>query len=460
MTASTSSGLRWVSIWRLSWPIILANMGVPLVGLVDTAVIGHSGSSQALGAIAFGALVFNLVYWCLGFLRMGTTGFTAQADGRGDEAEVRAVLGRALVLGIGIGLLLVVVQRPFADVTLRLLSGSPAVEALTRDYLLIRIWGAPASLGLYALMGLLVGLGRSDGLLRVQLVLNGLNIALDVLFAQGLGWGVGGVALGSALAEWLAFVYAVVVIARLMRARHLDAAFWPWRRILEARAIRDMLATNVDIMIRTVLLLAGFAWFVDRSARHGDVVLAANHILLQIVTLSAFFLDGYAHATETLVGRALGRGDLRLFERTLGMAMGLAGVTAAVLAALILSAGPLLIGLLTDIAAVAGLAGGHLGQVAVYVLLAFAAFELDGVFIGATRGRDLRNAAAVSLGVFLFAGHVLDRAYGNTGLWSAMIVYAVVRALTLAIRLPALRRHIVACPGADTGGGGPDRRSE
>ena len=438
------------SIWRLSWPIVLANMGVPFVGLVDTAVIGHTGDSQALGAMAFGALVFNLVYWCLGFLRMGTTGFTAQADGRGDEDEVRAILGRAFVLGMGIGLGLIVVQRPFADLALSLLSGSEAVEALTRDYLLIRIWGAPASLGLYALMGLLVGLGRSDGLLRIQLVLNGLNITLDVLFAFGLGWGVRGVALGSALAEWLAFGYAVLVIARLMRARPLDAAFWPWRRILDGRAIRDMITTNADIMIRTVLLLAGFAWFIDRSARHGDVVLAANHILLQIVTLSAFFLDGYAHATETLVGRALGRGDLRSFDRTLGLALVLAGGTAAVLAALIGLFGRVAIALLTDIEAVVELAGEHLDQVAAYVLLAFVAFELDGVFIGATRGRDLRNAAAVSLVLFLFAGHVLDRAYGNAGLWSAMIVYGVVRALSLAVRLPELRRRVEAVADPDT----------
>ncbi len=431
--------LRWRTFWRLSWPIFVANMGAPLVGLTDTAVIGHHADGQALGAIALGALVFNLLYWSLGFLRMGTTAFTAQADGRGDEAEIRATLGRALVLGLGLGAFLVVARRPFADVVLDLLGGSEAVETLARGYLSWRIWGAPASLGLYALSGLLVGLGRSDGLLRLQVVLNVLNVLFDVLFVVVFDAGVEGIAIGSALAEWLAFVYAGVMVRRLLGRR--PSGPWDWARILDGRAIREMLATNIDIMVRTILILAGFAWFTDQSARQGETVLAANHVLLQIVTLSAFFLDGYAHATETLIGRAVGRRDRHLFDRVIVLATTMAAVTAGVLAFLVLSLGEGLVRLLTGLEPVVTLAVGQIGPVAFYIASSFAAFELDGVFIGAARGRDLRNAAAISLLVFLVVGSWSEGRYGAVGLWYAMDAFVVVRALTLLALLPGLRHR-------------------
>ena len=179
--------MNHVVIWSRAWPIILANAAVPLLGIVDTAVIGNLGDLSQLGAIAFGAMIFSLIYWSFGFLRMGTTGFTAQAAGAGDEAEVRATLGRALLVSVGLGLGIILLQWPLARLALALLNGSAEVEALTRDYFEIRIWGAPATLSIFALTGCLIGLGRSRQLLMVQLFLNGVNIFLDVLFAAVLG---------------------------------------------------------------------------------------------------------------------------------------------------------------------------------------------------------------------------------------------------------------------------------
>lgn len=186
-------------ILRKSWPVMLANASVPLLGLSDTAVIGNVGSLEALGAIAFGAVIFSFVYWGFGFLRMGTTGFVAQAVGAKDETEIRAALWRALFMALGIGVTLILLQKPIASVSLYLMQGSAAVESLTREYIAMRIWGAPAALALFALMGCLIGLGKSKTLLLVQLVLNGINIALDILFAGFMGMGAEGIALGTAI---------------------------------------------------------------------------------------------------------------------------------------------------------------------------------------------------------------------------------------------------------------------
>jgi MATE family multidrug resistance protein len=430
-------------VWRLAWPLILANSTVPLLGLVDTAVIGHTGRSVDLGAIALGALIFNVLFWGFGFLRMGTTGFAAQADGAGDELEVRAVLGRAVLLAAAIGLGLILLQAPIASATLRLLGASPAVEGITRGYILTRIWGAPASLALYAVMGLLIGLGHSGRLLRVQLLLNGLNMLLDVLFAGLLGWGARGIALGTAVAEWLAVAYAGWITLRLLAGRRRAVGpFWPWRRIVDPARLRQTLAANGDIMLRTLLLLFGFAWFMDRSARFGDGVLAGNHILLQFVSFSAFFLDGFAYATETLVGRAMGAGRRDLLDAAVRTASRLAAGTAAALAMGIVVLGPWAVAALTDLAEVRAAAQRYLPYAAVYVLLAVAAFQLDGIFIGATRTRAMRNASLAAIVAFLAASWPLVEWAGNDGLWAAFIVFVVARALALGAYYPALRRAV------------------
>lgn len=441
MTATSDISYRF--LLHRAWPIILANAAVPFLGLVDTAVIGNFGSVSDLGAIAFGSLIFSFVYWSFGFLRMGTTGFAAQADGAGDHAEVRAVLGRSMVLALLLGIALIALQWPISQLAFLLLDGSEPVERVASAYFNIRIWGAPATLSGFVFMGLLIGLGKSRELLLLQVFLNGLNVLLDILFAGYLGLGARGIALGTVLSEWSTVLFGAWLLYRQLRGsvQHGER-FWDWQRIIDARRIKETVQANTHIMIRTLLLVFSFAFFVNQSARYGDVLLAANHILLQIISFSAFFLDGYAFVVESLVGGAKGARNMARFDIAVRRSSLLALATAVVLAVLIVFAGSLVIAVLTDLQAVRVAAQDMLYFAASYVLLSCAAFQLDGVFIGVSRARQMRDAAALSLSVFLLCWWLLTEPMGIQGLWLAMNIYVVARAVALLLFYPGLRRSI------------------
>ena len=430
-----------------AWPIILANAAVPLLGLVDTAVIGNVGTVVDLGAIAFGGLIFSFVYWSFGFLRMGTTGFAARAMGAGDDVEVRAVLGRALLLAVGLGVMLIALQWLISLAAFSLLNGSEAVELVAREYFSIRIWGAPATLATFALMGLLIGLGNSRQLLLVQLFLNGLNITLDVWFAGFLDWGVSGIAFGTIIAEWSAVIFAAWLIYIELRKRMPSGhSFWPLSKILDREALAKTLSANRDIMIRTLLLVFSFAFFINQSARFGDVVLAANHILLQLISFAAFFLDAYAFVVESLVGSSIGAGRRDIFDMAVKRSTVLALITALLLAACLLLFGEFAVAVLTDLPELRTAANSKLFLAAIYVCFSFAAFQLDGIFIGASAAAQMRNAAFVSLAVFLLAWWLLIDRFAINGSWWAMIIYVAARADTLLMFYPGLRRSIPQGP--------------
>lgn len=439
-----ASDVTRTEIVRLAWPIVLANAAIPLLGLVDTAVIGNTGTVSDLGAVALGALVFSFVYWTFGFLRMGTTGFVAQAAGAGDSAEVRATVVRTLVLGCTIGLVIVALRTPIIAISMQLLSGSPSVESTTAHYVSLRIWGAPAALGTFALLGVFVGLGRTKLLLVTQLTLNGLNIALDILFAGYFGMGVPGIAIGTATSEWVTFAVAIALVYPLLRAEHTDdEPFLPKDRILDTAVARRLVSANADIMIRTLFLMFSFAWFTNQGAIFGESVLAANHVLLQLVTLSAYLLDGYAHATEIFVGRAVGAANPRLFDRTVRIGTELAAWSSLGLAGAFLVLGSPAIGVLTDLPEVREVAGAFVPFGAAYVVLSFAAFQLDGIFIGATGTRGLRNASVAACTLFVLSTLVTVPYAENVGLWSSFIAYVVLRALFLGAYLPGLRNEVL-----------------
>jgi len=430
-------------ILDLAWPIVLANSAVPLLGLVDTAVIGNAGSVAELGAVGLGALIFSFVFWGFGFLRMGTTGFTAQAAGRGDSAEVRATFARALLLALGLGGLLLLLQLPIRWTSMQLLGATAEVEDLTRAYFEVRIWAAPASLGVFVVLGVLVGLGRTRTVLVTQLWMNGLNIALDVLFAGVFGWGVRGIALGTAIAEWSTLLLGSWLLVRVLREERADEeAWWPRARILDAAAARATLSANADIMIRTLFLLLGFGWFTNQGAIFGDRILAANHVLLQLVSLSAYLLDGYAHATEILVGRAVGAATRARFDRAVRLSTELAALSALGLAAAVLLGGPMAVGVLTDLDAVRETARSYLPWTALYISLSFAAFQLDGVFIGATGTAAMRNASVASCIAFVATSLALVPSMANTGLWVAFVLFVIYRAAALGWAYPALRAEV------------------
>lgn len=417
---------------------MLSNISTPLLGVADTAIVGRMPDPAYIGAVALGALVFTFVFWAFGFLRMGTTGLTAQALGAGDATELRAALARAILIALVIGAVLVLLQTPIRLLAFALLDGSDKVESMARQYYDVRIWAAPATLINYALLGWFIGLGRPTTALVLQLVLNLSNIALDALFVLRLGLGVPGVAWGTLIAEYLAAALGLALAWPHLRAL---GGVRPPAQVLDAQRLRRTLAVNGDILVRSAALIAAFAWFMAQGAKQGDLVLAANAILMHFITVSAYFLDGLAFAAEALVGRAVGARDRIALWRTIRLTTGWAVLVAAMACLLLMLLGPRLIDLLTTDHATRAAARIYLPWAVLAPLAGVWAFQLDGIFIGATRTRAMRNAMLLSLLIFL-AGWWLLAAAGNHGLWAALYVHYAARALTLLYCLPALVRSL------------------
>jgi len=432
---------RYRAILKMAWPIILANASVPILGLVDTAVIGQTGTAVHLGAIALAALIFSFVYWGFGFLRMGTTGFIAQAKGAQQEDELQALVFRTLFLGSVIGLTLIILQWPIEQIATHLLSASPEVLDEVRAYFYIRIWGAPATLMLFALLGIFIGMGWSKHLLTTQLVLNGLNILFNIIFVLGFDLGVAGIALGTLAAEWLAWAFALyLLLPRMGLRRPLERFQALLPRILDGERLKALFTVNANIMIRTLALIGGFAWFANEGAKFGDGTLAANHILLQFISLSAFFLDGYANVAETLVGQAHGAKNRQAFQRAVLDSTWLSGGTAFILALIFYFFGADFVALLAQDREVQAIARVFNSMAAVYIFLSFAAFQLDGIFLGVTQSRPMRNATVGALLVLIILSWLLTPHWGNHGLWIAFIGFVVSRAIGLGWYYPSLLR--------------------
>jgi MATE family multidrug resistance protein len=423
---------------KLAVPVMISNVSTPLIGVVDTAVVGQIPDAAYIGAAAIGGLVFTFVFWGFGFLRMGTTGLTAQALGRRDLGEVATVLGRSLLIALAAGSVLIVAQWPIREASFAAIHASPRVEGLARGYFDIRIWAAPATLANYALLGWFIGLGRTDIGLILQLVLNLTNMALDILFVLGFGWGVRGVAVGTFTAEVCAAVIGTMIALRHLRGLGAHCSL---RQILAPAALKRTFAVNGDIMIRTLALISAFLWFASQGARQGDVVLAANSILLQFISVAAFFLDGFAFSTEALVGRAIGAAHRTGLTLAVKMTTAWAAGVAVLVSAVLLLCGPWIIDRLTVDWAARAAAQTYLPWAALAPLFGVWAFQLDGIFIGATQTADMRNAMLVSLGIYLAAWWLL-RPFGNHGLWAAFYVHYAARTATLLRYYPKLVRAV------------------
>lgn len=439
----SSASTSYLSLLKLAMPIILANAAVPLLGLTDTAVIGHSGNASDLGAIALSTLVFNFLFWGFGFLRMGTTGFVSQALGANQLDELHALVFRTVLLGALIGVALIALQWPIYLLAHSALGASPEVNERVGHYFFTRIWGAPATLITFAIFGTIIGMGWSKTLLVIQLLLNGLNLVLNLVFVLGFKMGIQGIALGTIVAEWLTlFVALHLVFKKLELAHPLQRAKALTLQIINYPAFVALAKVNSDIMIRTLALIIGFAWFTRQGALFGDQTLAANHVLLQIVSLSTFFLDGYANVAETLTGRAFGAKNRQVFKAVTTRTSVLAGFTALLFGFSLLSFSSWLIPLLVNDQSVQQVAFIYAPLAALYIFLSFAAFQLDGIFIGVTYSRAMRNAGLFSLSILLFFGSWWSDSYGNQGLWWALILYVITRALSLGLYYPKLLRRM------------------
>ncbi|MEQ9518978.1 MAG: MATE family efflux transporter [Parvibaculum sp.] len=438
MASETQTPLTHARVLGVALPIVAMGMSTPLLGIVDTAIIGRLGDPALIGAVAVGALIFTFLFWTFGFLRMGTTGLTAQALGADDNEEIRAAFGRAFFIALVAGSLLLSLQYPLRLAAFQLVQGSAEVEAYARTYFDIRMWSAPFTLTNYAVLGWLVGMQRTRLAMVLQIFLNGLNAGLDALFVLSFGWGVEGIALGTIMAEIATALCGLGLIAFLLRVR---GGHWNWHLVLDPPKIARTLSVNRDIMLRTLLLLAAFSFFTMEGARAGDVTLAANAILMQFVSFSAFFLDGFAFAAEALVGAAIGAKSRAKFHETVRLTGLWSFLASLALGFGFLFAGGLWVDFLTTSEPVRAVARDYLPWAALLPIVSVACFQLDGIYIGATRSRDMRSAAFLSTASFFFFWWLL-LPFGNHGLWAALMGFNISRAVTLLRTYPQLVRGI------------------
>lgn len=417
-------------VLAIALPMTLAWLTTPLVGVVNLGAIGQLGDAAAIGGVAIGALVFDIVFLSFNFLRAGTTGLVAQAFGMGDRREIAAIFVRAVILATGIGLALLVLRGPLLFLSQTLIGGSDAVQAATAEYFSIRILSAPFALANYVILGWLIGLGRAGLGLALQVVLNGVNMVLSLTLVLAFDLGPAGVGWASLAAETVAAVVGLVVVWRMLTPHPLPAR----PDILDRAAFVRMVAINRDIMIRTLALLFAFAFFTARSAAAGDIILAANEILMNLIVLAAYFLDGLAAAAEQLAGRAIGARHRPAFERAVRLTVGWGFVVGAAATLLYLAGGPALIDLMTTSPEVRETARHYLLLAALFPVIGTLAYQMDGVFIGATWSVDMRNMMLVSLAAYFASWWVLEGALGITGLWLALLVFLIVRGLTLVWR--------------------------
>jgi multidrug resistance protein, MATE family len=425
------------SVLTIAVPIMLSNVTEPLIGVVNTTVIGQLPEAHYIGAIAIGSLIFSFLFWGFGFLRLSTGGLSAQAVGAGDSAEVTAVLWRALTIAVIVGLCLILASPIIEKVSFDLMGGSPEMRAQGEIYFRYRILSAPFALTNFCILGWFIGQGRAAIAFVVQIFLNIVNMGLGAWFVLSLGMTADGVGLSALIAEIAAALLGGILI---WRSVHRMKARATWAQIWNREKILRTLSANGDIMIRTLCLVFAFTWFTARGARAGDVTIAANSVLLHFFEVAAYLIDGFAYASEALVGQSVGARNRERFNRAVRLTTLWALVVGAICSAIIWFAGPWFIDLMTVNPEVRETARHYLFWAALTPLLGTICFQFDGIFTGAMATREMRNMMVLSLMIYLAAWWVLERNFGNHGLWAALSVFFIARGVTYAMRMPALAR--------------------
>lgn len=415
----------------LALPMTLAYLSTPLLGIVDTAVIGQLSNAALIGGIAVGAIIFDIIFNGFNFLRLSTTGLTAQALGRKDSKEQQAIYYRAVVLAGLLGLLTIALSKPFLEAGLYFINPSAEVEAAVRTYFTIRVLATPFSLINYTVLGWFLGLGKSGTGLLIQTVLNGLNIIFNVTLVLYYDFGIAGIAWGTFLAEALIAVAGCLMVQMQIRKRFELEERPSRKRVFDRTALIRMFSLNRDIMIRSFALLFAFSFFTAQGARQGDLLLAANALLMHFFITGGYFLDGLAVAAEQLSGRAIGAQYRKGFEQSVRLTIVWGFAMAAVLTFIFWFWGGHLIDIMTTEPNVRELARTYLPFAALTPVLAALAFIMDGLFIGATWSRDMRNMMLLSLILFLLAWWILLPLYGNAGLWIALWIFVSARGILL-----------------------------
>ncbi len=428
MTASALPGDR--EVWRIAAPMILSNVSVPLLGMVDTGVTGHLESPIYLGAVAIGSTIFGFLYTGMNFLRMGTTGIAAQRFGANDNDGLRLSLGQAIIVALVIACALLALQLPVGHLAMQLIAPETDVETHALEYFLIRVWSAPGTLVNYVLIGWFLGLQNARVPLLIFLTINFTNIVLDLLFVLGLGMKVDGVALASVIAEYTGLLVGLYFTARALRRR---SGHWPFARLLNVRAYAAFFAVNGHLLIRTTALMFAFAFVTAQGARLGGLILAANAVLMNLQTLTSFALDGFAHAAEALVGKAVGQKRREALERAVNASLKWSLIFAIGFCAFYVVAGPLLIRVLTDLSDVRETAMRFLPWLIISPLVSVWSFLYDGVFVGATRAREMRDIMLFSTLIIFLPAWFLLQGLGNHGLWLAFTLFMASRGIGMHI---------------------------
>lgn len=443
MSAQGGMALTRKNVFSQSWPIMLANAAAPIVGLVDTFVIGRYSTTAALAGIGLGAVIYGIAYWGFGFLRMSTAGLAAQSDGADDQSAVQAHLFRAVPLGLLIGTLIFLSQAFLLAGAFKIFTASATIESSAATYIGARLWGLPATLASIALMGWFVGISRSQLALKMQLILNAVNILLSPIFVITLGWGLWGVGIASAIAEWCGLGAGLwLAYTEIKRRGGLQKQALKRDTLLNAQDIRKLGVTNSNIFIRTLSLTIGFSFFGNAAAAQGVIFLAGYHILMQFITMIALVLDAFAHTAEAVTGAAFGAKDRKRFDKAVRLTSEFSCLFAVLICIAIFFLGPHFIGLLTKDADVIASAQTYLPYCALAPVIGFAAWQLDGIFIGTTKTREMRNAGIAAVLIYLGIHHLIEPVLGEHGIWIAFLSYYVARALTLAVYYPRIRKDM------------------
>jgi MATE family multidrug resistance protein len=443
-------------ILELAVPNIISNISIPLLGIVDMALMGRMDSDAYIGAIALGSLIFNFIYWGLGFLRMGTSGFTAQAWGRKDLPETIQVVSRAGLIALSVSLLLLLLQRPIEWFSFLLLKGESEVEVLAMEYFRIRIWAAPAALGQFALLGFFLGMQNARLPMVVLVSTNVVNIGCNLIFVLGMGMGSGGVALGTVIAQYTGLLLALYFFNRYFRRLF---RYWSIQATLQWERFRNFLLVNKDIFIRTMCLVAVFTIFTARSASSdsdsggAETVLAVNSLLMQFFMFFSFLIDGFAHAAEALTGKFIGARNERSLRTSIRLLFIWGTAIGIFFTLLYLISGSLLFRMLTNNQEVIANARPYFFWIVLIPMVSYSAFLWDGIFIGATAGKEMRNAMLVSTLLIFFPAYFLaQQLLGNHGLWLAFVLFMSARGITMQllakravysrVRRPPLSSHV------------------
>ncbi|WP_374371880.1 MATE family efflux transporter [Dongia sp.] len=426
-------------VLALAVPAMLANFSAVLPSLVDTALIGHSGEAASLGGVSIGASLAGFVLWAFAFLRLGTAGFTAQAYGAQDVAEIRATLGRALALAWVFGFVLLLIMVPLAILAIPLFSASDIVADLAARYFHYRLFGAPFELTNYVVFGWLLGLQRVGWALALQVLLNGLNALLSYVLIFHYRLGVDGAAIATAIAQVVTAIAGLYLVRRL--SRQLPAPETP-STLVDLDKLFELITVNFDIFIRTLCVMFIMAYFVGLGARMGDATLAANHVLFALLATMAQTLDGFAQSAETLTGQAVGARNRMILKRAVGGSLLWGVVMAALLAILVYAAGPSLLALFSNDDVVLDAAAPYLPWLIASPLIAVWCYILDGVFVGATRSHEMRNSMMLAALGAIIAQYALIPYFGNHGLWAALLFFFALRGITLYCWYPRIARAL------------------